>query len=159
VNAGYAVATITRPNDTNAYIANDVIGAATGSSAAIHFPNIGSSGARIMLTSLRLRIDGNAVISGMANYLLYLYSVTPPSALGDNAPFDLSAGDRASYLGKIRIPTPIDEVATLSIDLDGINKQVQLVSGSIFAYLVTEGPYTPVAQTVHEITLHSVGLE
>lgn len=157
--SGYnSSATITRTNDTNGYTAMDVIGAATGSTAAIEFANIGPSGGRIMLTSLRLRIDLNAVTSGMGNFLLYLYNVTPPSAVGDNGAFDLPSGDRASYLGKIRIPTPIDEVATLSIDLDGINKQVQLASSSLFAYLVTEGAYTPAASTVHVITLHAVAL-
>lgn len=35
-------ASITRPNDTAIYAAGDIIGAATGSSAAIEFTNMGA---------------------------------------------------------------------------------------------------------------------
>jgi hypothetical protein len=96
---------ITRTADTNAYTAGDVIGAATGSTAAVEFVNIGQpSGDRdILITSAELEIDASAIPSGMTSFNLYLYSATPPGALGDNAAFDLSSGDRASFLGKISL--------------------------------------------------------
>lgn len=158
---GYAsgLVSVTRTNDTNAYAANDVLGPATGSTAAITFPTMGpSGGGEIIITSAVLERDASALISGETSYVLHLYSVTPPSALGDNAAFDVPSGDRASYLGSINLGTPVDLGSTLYIATDGINKQITLASGSLFGYLVTVGAYTPVAQAVHRVGLHAVGV-
>ena len=148
---------LTRTNDTNAYLANDVVGAATGSTAALEFTNVvAAPGSRIIITSATLEIDSSAVISGQTSYLLYLYDVTPPSALGDNAPWDIPAGDRASFLGFVNLGTPVDLGSTLYVQTDGINKQLVVRGTSLFAYLVTVGAYTPVASIVHVINLHSI---
>lgn len=152
--------TITRTADTNAYTANDVIGPATGSTAAITFANLGpSGGGAVMITTARFEIDLTAVISGMANFRLYFYSVTPPSAFGDNAAWDLPSGDRASFRGYVDLGTPIDLGSTLYVETTQINKQIVVPSGgSLFAYLVTVGAYTPSSGDVFKITLHGVGL-
>ena len=155
---GGSPVTITRPNDTSAYTANDVIGAATGSTAAVEFKNMGPSGARIMITSTQLEIDATAVISGETSYRLHLYNITPPSASGDNAAWDLPSGDRASYLGFIELGTPVDLGSTLYVEQNIVNKQTSLSTQSLWGYLVTIGAYTPTAQRVHKITLHSVAL-
>lgn len=153
-------ASITRTNDTNAYLANDVIGAATGSTAAIEFKGIGpTEGGEVMITSCRLEIDAAAIISGETSYLLYLYSATPPSALGDNAAWDLPSGDRAVFLATLSLGTPVDLGSTLNVDTDIINKQISVpAGGSLFGYLVTAGAYTPTASRVHAIKLHAVAL-
>lgn len=160
VSAAYRSAvSLTRTNDTNAYSANDVIGAATGSTAALTFASIGpSAGGEVVVTSASLEVDVSAVPSGMANMRLHLYSVTPPSALGDNAAWDLPSGDRASYLGYIDLGTPVDLGSTLYVAADGINRQITLASGSVYGYLVTIGAYTPSAQAVKKITLHSIAV-
>lgn len=152
-----ASATVTRPADTNAYLANDVLGPAAGTSA-LDF-NLGArSGSSIMITSVSLERDVAALISGEAGYNLYLYSVTPPSALADNAPFDIPAGDRASFLGKIPIGTPVDEGSTLYVESYAINKPVKLAGTHLFAYLVSVGAYTPASATVLKVTLNAVQL-
>lgn len=150
--------TLTRTADTSAYTANDVLGSATGSTAALEFTTIGASGGDIMITSAELEIDASAVISGETSYRLYLYSVTPPSALGDNAAWDLPSGDRSSFLGYIDLGTPVDLGSTLWVQTDGINKHVKLSGTSLFGYLVTNSAYTPTSARVHKITLHSVTL-
>lgn len=156
---GYAAAvSLTRTNDTNAYTANDVIGAATGSTAALTFPSMGPSGGQIMITSAALEIDVNAIPSGMTSFRIYLYNVTPPSALGDNAAWDLPSGDRASYLGYVDLGTPVDLGSTLYVETYNINKQLTLAGTSLFGYLVTAGAYTPSASAVKVITLHSIAL-
>lgn len=151
-----ASASITRTNDTNVYAANDVIGAATGSTAAIQFASMGQSAKDIFITSAELEIDATASISGETSYLLHLYSVAPPSALGDNAAHDLPSGDRASYLGFINLGVPTDLGSTLYVQTDGINKQVKLAGADLFGYLVTVGTYTPTASRVYKITLHTI---
>lgn len=155
VGAGVAV-TLTRTSDTNAYLANDVIGAATGSTAALSFANVGPSGREVMLTSASLKINATAVISGETSYNLYCYPVTPPSALGDNAPFDIPSGDQATAIYKIPLGTPVDEGSTLLVQSDSINKQITLSGTGIFCYLVTVGAYTPTSARVYVLNLHFV---
>lgn len=154
--SGGTSVTLTRTADTNAYTANDVMGAATGSTAALSFAVGRPGGGEFMITSLDYEGYASALISGEANYRLHLYNVTPPSAYGDNAAFDLPSGDRASYLGYIDIPTPTDLGSTLYAQVDGINKQVTLASDTIYAYLVTIGAFTPASASVRKITLHGI---
>jgi hypothetical protein len=156
---GYSASvSLTRTNDANAYAAGDVVGAAVGSTAALTFASMGPSAGRVMITSVSLEIDASAVISGETSYTLHLYDVTPPSALGDNAAWDLPSGDRASYLGSVNLGTPLDLGSTLYAEAHGINKQLKLAGTSLFAYLVTAGAYTPTASRVHVVKLHAVGL-
>lgn len=153
--------TITRPNDTNIYAAKDAIGSATAAGGAVlTFANIGRIG-EMLITSVAIEIDVTAIPAGMTSFDLHLYSVTPPSDLGDNGAWDLAVADRASYLGKIILGTPVDEVSTLYVEQHsnpGVNlpKQVTLASTSLFAYLVTVGGYTPTALAVKKITLHAI---
>lgn len=152
---------LTRPNDTNAYTANDVIGTATGSTAALAFASIGPSHvAEFMVTTVELEIDITAVPSGMTSFRLYLYSVTPPSALGDNAAWDLPSGDRASFLGYVDLGTPVDLGSTLYVQSTGVNRQFSMpgnIGGILYGYLVTIGGYTPAAQSVFKVTIHGMG--
>jgi len=159
-----ATVSVTRTADTNAYAANDVIGAATGSTAALTFAGMGAPGSRIMITSTQLAINDTGVISGETSYRLHLYNVTPPSALGDNGAWDLPAGDRNAYLGFIDLGTVVDMGSTLYVEQNIYNKQIVLTPAegantqSLYAYLVTIGAYTPSASRVYKITLHGVKL-
>lgn len=151
--------TLTRPNDTNAYTANDVVGAATGSSAALPFTIGSSDGGHALITTSRLAVNLSSVPSGMGNFRLYFYNVTPPSALGDNAAWDLPSGDRTAFLGYIDLGTPVDLGSTLYVETVHVDKQVVVPAGGIlYAYLVTQGAYTPSASDVFRITLNSIGL-
>jgi hypothetical protein len=108
-----------------------------------------------MITSAALEIDDTAVISGQTSYRLYVYNVTPPSALADSAAWDLPSGDRASFLGYVDLGTIVDLGSTLYLETNGVNKQLTFASGSIFGYLVSNGAYTPLAKN-HVVTLHAV---
>lgn len=154
--SGGAAVTITRTADTNAYAAGDVIGAATGSTAAVEFSGMGNSGSRIMITSARFAINDTGIISGETSYRLHLYSRTPPSALGDNVAWDLPAGDRTAYRGYVDLGTPVDLGSSLYVESNLINKQIALEGISLFGYLVTTGGYTPTSGRVYTIDLHSM---
>lgn len=138
---------------TTAYAALDVVG------GALTFSNICASGGRILITSIALRIDSSAVISGQAAYQLHLYDATPPSAIADSAVFDVPSGDRANYLGSIAITAPADLGSTLYMGMDGVNKQLKCAtaSTSLYGYLVSVGAYTPTAQ-VYAVSIHATGL-
>lgn len=134
--------TVTRPANATPYTALDVLGA---TAAAITFTNVGPAGGRVKITSADLRIDVAAIPAGMTTMRLHLYDVTPPSALADNAAFDIPSGDRAAYLGYIDLGTVLDMGATLFVENDSVVKQVKLAAGStsLFGYLVTTGGFTP----------------
>ena len=150
--------TVTRPANVTAYSAGDVVGA---TAAAITFPAIGLSDGHIMLTSIDLRIDVAAVPAGMLSFRLHLYTVTPPSALADNAVWALPAGDRANYAGFVDLGVPVDVGSTLFIQTDSVNKHIKLSAGetALYGYLVTNGAFTPAGNSeVYVPRLRSVGL-
>jgi hypothetical protein len=105
-----------------------------------------STGGAILITNTRLRVDASAVQSGETSYTIHLYTVTPPSALADNAAWDLPSGDRASYVGSIALGTVVDVGSTLFVEQTGLTKQIVVpAGGSLFGYLVTNGAFTATA--------------
>jgi hypothetical protein len=147
-----AKVSFTRPNNATPYGAGDVVGAAA---AALEFPIGREGGGDVTINSAVLRIDVSSVPAGQTSYTLHMYDVTPPSALADNAPWDLPAGDRASYLGSISLGTPADVGSSLVVSTNAINRVVTSLGRKIFAYLVTDAGFTPGAQAVYTITLNT----
>lgn len=157
VGAGYtSVVTATRPANTTPYDALDVVGA---TEAALTFENIGPAGGHIFITDVDLRIDINAVTSGMAAWRLHLYSATPGSGLDDNVAFNLASGDRATYLGYIDLPVPVDMGDTIfSQPAPQVPKKIKMgATTSLFGYLQTIGAYTPTSEAVLSLRLNAVG--
>lgn len=154
-------ASFTRPNDTNAYTALDVESDSTSSPTVLTFANIGPVGGKILLTRVTHEIDVSAIPSGMGAFRIHLYNASP-TAINDNAAFDLPSGDRTKYLGFIEIPTPYDLGSTLWADTEAmfqpIRMEITLVTGTIYGILQTVAGYTPTAQAVKKITLHSIAL-
>jgi hypothetical protein len=146
--------TITRPANTTAYTAGDVVG------GALTFASAGpAAGGAVIITGVQLELDISAIPSGMTSFTLYLYNVTPPSATADNGAWDLPSGDRASYLGSINLGSPADLGSTLYIETNNLNKMILTASGSVYGYLVTSAGYTPAANSeVYKITLHGMGV-
>lgn len=139
-SGGYSSSATFTPTNT-AYAAGDNIGAAQA------FANAGPAlGGEVLILATRLLIPHTALIASEAGYDLHLYGVTPPSAPADNAAWDLPAADRASYLGKIALGTPVDVGSTLLVDQTAINKPVTVpVGGSLYGVLVTSAGFTPTA--------------
>ena len=152
-----ATVTTTRPNNTTAYDAGDALGDTSGS-AIMEFTNMARvSGGNIMITSASMRVDLSSIPSGMAGLKLHLYSASP-TAIADNAAWDLVANDRNLYMGFIQLSTPSDFGSTLFVELNGINKHVQLTGTSIFAIPVLDSGFTPSASTVRQFKLRSIDL-
>jgi hypothetical protein len=131
------------------HVAGDSVGVAA--EFALNAP----TGRRLNIKSATLIID-HATIETTA-WRLHLFSVTPPSALADDAAFVLAAADRASYLGYVDISQVLDLVDTQYIDMPNLNKQIKLAGTSVFAYLVNGTTLTPNA-AAHTVTLHCAGL-
>jgi len=166
--ASQSSVTKTRPSNTTAYAAGDVIGAAdavtpaNAGSAIWEFTDIGSAGSNLLLTEAKFLIHVSSIPAGMSSFRLHLYNAAPTAIL-DHAQWDLVAGDRASYLGYIDIEQIVDVGSTLYVQTDkSLNatmpKQVKLADGvtSLFGLLVTNSAYTPTSGAVKRLSLSAM---
>lgn len=138
----------TRPDNTTAYAAGDVLATATTGDSLIEFTNIApTGGGPINLVYASLRIDVASLPAGLAQTRLHLYSESV-LGLSDNGAYNLSSSDRGKYLGFITLSTPLDLGDTLFIENESFNKQVVATSSSLWAYAQTLDAFTPTASSV-----------
>jgi hypothetical protein len=147
-------ATITRPSNATPYTAGDVVGD-TGGSAIISLTSAGPTAGFVIIQSISLVFSDSAVPSGMGAFRLHLYSASP-TAIADNAAFDLVSGDRATYMGFIDLPTPADFGSSLYTQTDYPGRLIKLAAASttLFAELETRGAYTPVSASTVAIRVN-----
>lgn len=132
-----------------AHSAGDVIGAAT------EFKGLSqSTGSGVQIVSASLLVATGTLVT--TTWRVYLYTVTPPSAIADNGIFDIPSGDRASFAGYIDIAQLVDVGSTIYVQSDNINKAIRLAGRSAFGYLVAVAGITTEA-VAHTVTLHTVG--
>lgn len=148
--------TITRPSNTTAYTAGDVVGDTSGS-AIITLSSIGPSGGYVLIQSVSLIFSDTSVPSGMSSFRVHFYSASP-TAIADNAVFDLISGERANYAGFIELSTPADFGSSLYTQLDYAGRMVQLAAGSstLYAELETRGAYTPVSGSTISVRVAAI---
>ena len=134
-----------------AYLAGDIM------QGAREFTNVGpAGGGEVLIVNTRLQVSETAVQSGETSYTLHLYTVTPPSALADNAVWDLPSGDRASYVGSVTLGAVVDLGSTLYVEQTGLTKAIRVpAGGSLFGYLVTNGAFTATA-VARSVTLKAL---
>jgi hypothetical protein len=151
-----STATITRPSNTTAYTAGDVVGD-TGGSAIISLSAAGPSGGFVIIQSVSLVFSDSTAPSGMGAFRLHLYSASP-TAIADNAAFDLLSGERASYMGFIDLPAPQDFGSTLYTQADYVGRLVKLAaaSSSVFVEIETRGAYTPVSASTIALRVNAL---
>ena len=158
-----SVVSFARPSNTTAYTAGDVIGVAdTGTPAnagsAIHtLTSIGPAGGYVLIQSVELLIGNTSVPSGMGGFRLHLYTASPTAIL-DNAAFDLVSGEVANYVGFVDLPTPADFGSTLYSQADYSGRLIKLASAStsLFAELQTIGAYTPASGTIYTLRVKTL---
>ena len=145
-------ATQTRPNNATPYTAGDVVG--QDAAANMTFTTTLAAASGFIVVGASLEIDVAAIPSGMAGYRLHLYNAAP-TAIADNAAYNLPSGDRAKYLGYVTFTTPVDLVDTLWAMDDGARLAGKLAAASVTltGILETLGAYTPTASTVKTIEL------
>lgn len=143
-----AAVDITRPANTTAYGAGDVIGTGTGDDAIFTLSGIGPSAGFVIVQSIELVIGISAVPSGMSGFRLHFYNAKPAAA-ADNSAFDVGSADRGKYIGYIDLPTPVDLGSTCftQIDFPGKLFKLDTASTSLFCELQTIGGFTPAANS------------
>lgn len=99
VSGSLSTATFTRPSDTTAYTAKDVV--STGAGALLTFANVvavaGGSG---VIIKARLMTDQS---TNTASYRLHLFH-TAPTAIADNSPYTLLYSHAGNRVGMIDFP-------------------------------------------------------
>lgn len=148
------VVTFTRPADTTAYTANDVIGS---TSTAIHgATSAGVAGALIQIQSISLVVNLTAVPSGMTSFRVHLWE-SSPTAIADNAAFSAAAADRAKYRGFYDLPT-IAAVGGgfLWTHADYVGRPIRLTTTGFFFNLQTIGAFTPASETEYSVRFNCV---
>ena len=147
-------ATITRPSNATAYTAGDVVGD-TGGSAIISLTDAGPSGGSVIIQSASLVFSDSTVPSGMGAFRVHLYSASP-TAIADNAAFDLTSGERATYMGFVDLPAPQDFGSSLYTQTDYPGRLIKLAAASttLFVELETRGAYTPVSASTVAIRVN-----
>lgn len=147
-----ASCTITRPDDTTAYTALDVVGGVLqfiGGEVPVQ--------SDLFITTTTFSVHVASVPAGMSSFKLHLYD-SRPATIADNAAWDLPAGDRAAYLGYVDLGTPVDVGSTLFVQATEVNKHIRMPAHSVplYGFLVTTTGYTPSALAVKVINLHMV---
>lgn len=144
---------VTRPANTTAYAATDVIGD-TGGSAILTFPNMGLAGRQINITEVTVVIESSSIPSGLTTLALKVYNASP-TAIADNALYDLLSGDRTAFQKSIDLNIVVDEGSTLVSHTPNLNEIVKLgaSSSSLFCLLQTPNAFTPTSGQVFRVRI------
>jgi len=145
----------TRPANTTAYTANDVVG--TDPATNLEFTNVLPVAGNCIITGAYMRIRVASLPSGMSTFKLHLYS-SAPTAITDNSAFNVIDADRSKYLGYITFNQPEDVGDNiLWTQIENINMVRKLSSTSIFGVLQTVGAFTPTSACVKDIGICVLG--
>lgn len=153
-------ASFTRPNDTLAYAAGDLVANSTtaGSVVPMQISLANSAGPRGQTRITRARLTKSGTTATNANFRVHLYSTSPTPANGDNGAW--STDQSANWLGNIDVTSMLaftDGCTGTGSATAGSEMFLNLPSGTIFALLMAQAAYTPAANEVFTLTLEDVG--
>jgi len=148
-----SITTFVRPSNTTAYTAGDVVGA-TGGSAIHTLTTAGPSGGYVLIQSISMATHDTSVPAGMSSFRVHFYNASP-TAIADNAAFDLLTADHGKYLGFVDLPTPQDFGSSIYTQTDYPGRLIKLAaaSTSLFIEIETRGAYTPVSAVSFELSV------
>ena len=151
-----STATFTRPNDTTAYAANDLVAnsATAGSVTPMSFPVPHGLGKGVVLRQIKVQKSGTTPTNG--NFHLRLYASSPTCANGDNGAWSTTL---SGYLGKaesVIVEAFTDGSATVDSMSEAADIHFVVSAGApvIYGLLVADAAYTPAALEVFTITLY-----
>lgn len=148
-------AAFTRPADTTAYTALDVIGGA--SSAIIEVPLGVPAGAEVQIDTIQLSI-ARGTATGITSIIAHLYTAAP-AALVDNEPFRADAADDIFYVGSVLLGSA-SEVggAFVFLSADSIGRKICLIGSNVFVVLQTSSGFTPLPAMGHVLRVLGIDL-
>lgn len=147
----------TRPSDTTAYAAQDVVSNSTTAPALLQFSGAAraNGGSGIIISARHLKTG-----SAISSYRLHLYRNNSASPVNDNAPFALLFANRLNRIGFIDFNhggggTGSDSTNSLATFVN-LPFVCDAATSSLFGILTTTAGYTPVSGEQHFIEL-SIG--
>lgn len=144
-----SVSGFTRPPDTTAYTAGDVIFDTTAA-GVIQFDGVSAAGMIMAASCFMGEVDP-------VDLELYLFDVEPTN-LGDNTPFTISSGDLGDFIGVYSFADADKKTVNTTIRLYEAATHAPLAytssGGSLFGILVTRSAFTPAANTPFALALH-----
>lgn len=146
--------TFTRPANTTAYTALDVIGSTD--TANHQATSAGVAGSLIQIVGASLTINNTSLPSGMSGFRLHLFDASP-AAIADNAAFAAAAAERSKYRGWVDLATPtVIGGGFLFTFGDYIGRPLRLVTTGFFFNLQTISGYTPASGTEYIVRFNCV---
>jgi hypothetical protein len=139
----------TRPNDTTALSANDIVG------STLYFSNVGKFGQGFIILKASMFIKANAIPSGLTSLRVHFYK-NSPSVIADNAPFNLAVADRANYLGYITFDNFLDLGDTVFCQVENLAFTGIVDVTTLYGYIETTTAWTPTALLEIEVKLFGV---
>jgi hypothetical protein len=104
-----------------------------------------------------MKYSGSAVPTSSTGYRLHLYNASP-TAITDNAAFNVPSTDAAKYIGYIPISTLVDLGDTCASFDNNINFTAKLAGTGLFGILQCIAAETPAIDAVFTILLNSVAV-
>lgn len=145
----------TRPADTTAYTAGDLVANSTtaGSVVAIPFIIPVGNGKGFSVRSARIKKSGTSAT--LAQFSLHLYGASPTAANGDNGAWSTTL---SSYIGKIAfaVMDAFSDGAAAVNDLDEGSSPSFVISdgvGKVYGLIVADAGYTPASAEVFTVEL------
>lgn len=152
-----AQASFTRPADTTAYAANDLVANSVTAGSVTPMTFLFPSKRNIRIDGVKVQKSGTTAANG--NFHLRLYGSSPTCANGDNGAWSTNL---ASYLGKLDpaiVEAFTDGCAIVASFAEGSDLHVDLgVDRTIYGLLVADAAYTPASGEVFTVTLYARGL-
>lgn len=153
--------TITRPANTTAYTANDVIGIAdagtpANAGSAIHImTGCGPASTPMTLRSAQLFHDVNAIPATQTTMKLWIFNASPTAILDNAASTLVPAADKLKFQCYVDMTTVEDLGDVLLNPAYNINKEVLTgTSGELYVIIQTVGAFTPASGAVFRLELN-----
>lgn len=144
--AAVAASELTRPSDTTAYAALDVISNSTSAPVVLTFTNLARiTGGSGYIVKARVMTDQKVVV---ARFRLHLFH-TAPTAINDNSPYLLLYANRANRIGQVDFSAAGTEDATNSTAASALAKDERLAfvcatgDRNVYGILETLDAFTP----------------
>lgn len=145
--------TITLDAGVAAHSALDVVSTAAGE--VMEFASLGSAGDLVCIMGTMVKYSANALPTAHAGYRLHLYNASP-TAIADNAAYNVPTADLAKYIGFIPLSTMVDVGDTCSVKDNNVNFTTKLVGTGLFGILQCIAAETPAANAVLTILVNTV---
>lgn len=146
VNTYKTTVSFTRPADTTAYTAADLVANSTTAGSVVPMQFKTPNGGRIE----RVRLTKTNTVLTNATFNLYLYESSPTVTNGDNGAF---SSTESGFLGVVALNASTSQTTSDKATVVATVSPPIYTTGNIFGLLRAEGTYTPTSGEVFNVTL------